>query len=82
MDVNKVIEDLRAYRAQIDEAIAALEGLARRREKKRGRPPKWMSDANAPVRAVSEETKKKMAVAQKRRWAASRRGKTTKMPAE
>jgi hypothetical protein len=75
MDVVKVIEDLRDYRAQIEEAIAALETLARRRGKRRGRPPKWL--ARQPVgtkRVFSEATRKKMAAAQRKRWA-SRRAK-------
>lgn len=31
MDLLKLIDELRTYRAQIEEAIAAMEGLARRR---------------------------------------------------
>ncbi|MEQ1884547.1 MAG: hypothetical protein ABL967_05750 [Bryobacteraceae bacterium] len=77
MNVLKIVEDLKIYRAQIDQAIASLEGLARRRSgAKRGRPPKWMSEAKStpsPKRVFSEATKKKMAAAQKRRWAASRK---------
>lgn len=78
MNIEKVIGDLRAYREQIDQAIVALESLARRREKKRGRPPKWMSEAPAQTRTFSEATKKKMAASQKKRWAAARK----KKPAE
>jgi len=71
MDVVKVIEDLRAYRAQIEEAIAALEGLARRRGKRRGRPPKWLSSRpQARKRVFSDATRKRMAAAQRKRWAA------------
>jgi hypothetical protein len=69
MDVVKVIEDLRAYRAQIEEAIAALESLARRRGKRRGRPPKWLSGTSPRKKRVfSEATRQKMAVAQRKRW--------------
>jgi hypothetical protein len=74
MDILKVIEELRAYRAQIEEAIAALENLARRRGKRRGRPPKWLSTGTqATTRVMSEATRKKMAAAQRKRWAAHRK---------
>lgn len=76
MDVTKVIADLKAYRAQIDEAIAALEGLARRRGKGRGRPPKWLSDpASTTAHTMSDATRKKMATAQRKRWAKYRKAK-------
>jgi hypothetical protein len=75
MNIVQVIGDLREYRAQIDQAIMALEKLARERGKKRGRPPKWMSEVPTKKRQFSEETKKKMAAAQKRRWAAVRKQK-------
>ena len=38
MDILKVLVELRAYKAQLDEAIAVLDRLARRRGEKRGRP--------------------------------------------
>lgn len=43
MDVTKILADLRAERAQIEEAILSLERLARGRGRRRGRPPSWMS---------------------------------------
>ena len=39
MDIRKILEELRAERAEIERAISALERVGR---KKRGRPPKWM----------------------------------------
>lgn len=45
MDVTKILAELRAERAQIEEAIISLERLARGRGKRRGRPPAWMSSA-------------------------------------
>ncbi len=45
MDVTKIIAELRHEREQIEEAIEALERLARGRGKRRGRPPGWMKDA-------------------------------------
>jgi len=38
-----MLSDLRQERDQIDEAIVALERLAQRYGKRRGRPPAWMS---------------------------------------
>ena len=45
MDVTKMLNDLRAEREQIEEAIMTLERLARGRGKRRGRPPLWLSEA-------------------------------------
>ena len=45
MNINKMLEDMRAERGMVDEAILALERLANRSGKRRGRPPKWMSRA-------------------------------------
>lgn len=56
MDVSKILAELRAERAQLEEAILSLERLARGRGKRRGRPPAWLSPeriegaaAEAPV---------------------------------
>ena len=43
MDVSKILAELRAERAQLEEAILSLERLARGRGKRRGRPPSWLS---------------------------------------
>jgi hypothetical protein len=43
MDINKMLEELRLEREQIEEAIMTLERLARGRGRRRGRPPAWMS---------------------------------------
>jgi hypothetical protein len=45
MDVEKILEDLRRERAQIEEAILTLERLAEGRVKRRGRPPRWLAEA-------------------------------------
>ncbi len=79
MDVTKMIAELRAERAAIEEALVVLERIARNRGGRRGRPPVWMSvirgGATAPKgqRTFSAETRKKMAEAQKKRWAAYRK---------
>ena len=44
MDVTKILAELRAERAQLEEAILSLERLARGRGKRRGRPPAWLSN--------------------------------------
>lgn len=45
MDVNKILAELQLEREQIEDAIMAIERLARGRGKRRGRPPIWMKDA-------------------------------------
>jgi hypothetical protein len=85
MDIIKMISELHAERAAIDEALITLERLARGRGTRRGRPPAWMalvhaskSSRSAPhpekrTRTLSSETRKRMAEAQKKRWAAHRK---------
>ena len=76
-----MISELRAEREQIEEAIMSLERLARGQGKRRGRPPKWMTTERSqatdgvdkPKRTFSAETRRKMALAQKARWAARRK---------
>ena len=58
MDVVKLLAELKAYKAGLDEAIAALERLAGDR-----------GGAGKAKRAFSEATRKKMAQAQRKRWA-------------
>jgi hypothetical protein len=43
MDMAHILEQLKAERAQIEEAIISLERLARSRGPRRGRPPAWLS---------------------------------------
>ena len=76
MNIIKILAELRAELAVIDEAIAVLEPLA-------GGHKTTSRAARGPAavrkrRPFSEETKKKMALAQKKRWAAYR--KTKKAP--
>jgi hypothetical protein len=68
MDVAKVLSDLRAYKAQLDEAIAIFDRLAHQRGK-RGRP----IGVPAKRRPVSPEARERMAAAQSKRWAAARK---------
>jgi hypothetical protein len=68
LDVAKVLADLRAYKAQLDEAIAIFDRLAHQRGK-RGRPIGLASKR----RPVSAEARERMAAAQSKRWAAARK---------
>jgi hypothetical protein len=49
MDVSKILAELKAERAQIEEAILSLERLARGRGRRRGRPPAWLSAGEEPA---------------------------------
>ena len=78
MDIETVLKELREDRELIDAAIIALERLARGGGKRRGRPPKWMVVSNLEGTAVPEqpkkrrfsvEARKRMAEAQRKRWA-------------
>jgi hypothetical protein len=80
MNIINLIAELRNEQQQIDQAILALQALgATSGAKRRGRPPKWLSEAKqatAPApekkrtRVVSAATRRKMAEAQQRRAAA------------
>ena len=78
-----MLADLRAEREQIEQAILAIERLAvGTRGKRRGRRPKWMSsvvpeEATAAAtfstkRTLSTAARKRIAEAQKKRWAAKK----------
>jgi len=73
MDVLKVLGDLRAYKAELDRAIAIFDRLAHSRGK-RGRPMLVPSTR----RTVSAAARKRMAAAQRKRWAAMRKGNAAK----
>ena len=78
MNIPKVIADLRQYKAELEQAIEALDRLARKRGR-RGRPPKSLSKAAEPrTRKFSAATRMRMAAAQRRRWAARRKSKDSK----
>ena len=88
MDVPKMIAELQAQLQQINEAIFTLERLAQgSTAKRRGRPPKWISEVRSELlpepaapakrgrparkRTLTPEARARMAEAQKRRWAAA-----------
>ena len=49
MDINKILDELRLERAQVEEAILSVERLAVGHGKRRGRPPSWMTAAKSLV---------------------------------
>jgi hypothetical protein len=57
MDVAKILVELRQEREQIEEAILSLERLAKGRGRRRGRPPKWMSEAKKRGRPPGKKGK-------------------------
>ncbi len=80
-----MLSDLRSERQRLQEAILAIERLSAGGGKRRGRPPRWLSDLNLtetslaqpkPKRIVSAAVRKRMAAAQKRRWATIRKAQT------
>jgi hypothetical protein len=79
MNVNQMISDLRAERDALTAAMAVLESIAHSRGRRRGRPPAWLASLSkvkkedGPKRTVSAATKKKMALAQRKRWAAAKK---------
>jgi hypothetical protein len=44
MDVQKILEELREARVQLERALLSLERLAAGWGKRRGRPPAWISE--------------------------------------
>jgi hypothetical protein len=62
VDILKMLSELRAERAQIEEVIIIFERLARGQGKRRGRPPKkWISEHHSG-RTGSAENARKAAV--------------------
>lgn len=59
MDINKMLADLRTEREQITEAILVLERLTAGQGKRRGRPPKWMTEVKGRGRPKGSKNKPK-----------------------
>jgi len=79
MDIVNILAELRAERQRLEEAILVIERLAASAGgKRRGRPPSWLaavksesaSELKVKTPRFSAATRKRMAAAQKRRWAA------------
>jgi len=59
MDINKMLNDLRMEREQISEAIMVMERLSLGQGKRRGRPPKWMTEVKRRGRPKGSKNKPK-----------------------
>jgi hypothetical protein len=59
MDINKMLTDLRLERDQVAETIVVLERLLYGQGKRRGRPPKWMTQAKQRGRLTGSKNKQK-----------------------
>ena len=79
MDIHGILAELRSEKERLEEAILTIERLAAGSlGKRRGRPPKWTANAKAATgaelapkkrRKFSAATRKRMAEAQRKRWA-------------
>jgi hypothetical protein len=49
VDINKILDELRQERTQLEETIFSIERLAVGQGKRRGRPPAWMTAAKSLV---------------------------------
>jgi len=80
MDIHRILAELRSEKDRLEEAIVTIERLASGQSgKRRGRPPKWMAGVKKATallgtpkkkRKFSAATRKRMAEAQRKRWAA------------
>jgi len=59
MDIDKMLNDLRMEREQISEAIMVMERLSLGQGKRRGRPPKWMTELKRRGRPKGSKNKSK-----------------------
>jgi hypothetical protein len=61
MDLLRMISELQAEKQRLDEAIEALERLSAGKNRRRGRPPRWLKEqmaeesASAPKEESAEE---------------------------
>ena len=63
MDLNAIVEQLQEERNRIDAAIQALKGIGSNKQPQSG------TASTKPKRRVSKAARRKMAAAQKARWA-------------
>ena len=85
MDITKMLVELHEERDHIDEAILVLSRLAVGAPRRRGRPPKWMTDQNSarPKRrgrppgrkGMSAANRKAQSKRMKKYWATHRKQK-------
>jgi len=86
MNVNEVVQQLKAERDRLDAAIRALEnvgGIAPIGVKRRGRPPGTTNKPTAAKgskrRSMSSAARKRIADAMKARWAAAKKSGRKKL---
>jgi hypothetical protein len=58
VDLNTIIEKLKAERDALAAAIECLEQLAAGRARKRGRPPKWLSERGEGTQSSTADAPK------------------------
>ena len=74
MNIEKMLQELRAESAGVEQAIFVLERIASGRGPRRGRPPAWLSRAPSPTATEhktftrSAATRARMAASDGRRW--------------
>ena len=78
MNLQEVVNQLRAERDRIDQAITALEGPSARRP---GRPAKTVAGSGIR-RVMSAAARKRISEAMKARWASRKKGKPPTKPAK
>jgi hypothetical protein len=54
MDLLKMLRDLYAERTYLDQAIGTLTRLSTGQPKRRGRPPKWMSESRNAALSLTD----------------------------
>jgi hypothetical protein len=59
MDINKMLVDLRNEREQLSQAIVVLERLSVGQGKRRGRPPKWLTEVKRRGRPKGSKNRSK-----------------------
>ena len=76
MNITKMLDELKAEREGVEQAITVLERIAVGRGRRRGRPPAWMSRATSPLAQKtfvrSPEVRARMRAAQRKRRAKQR----------
>lgn len=63
MDILKMLAELRAERARLEDLILAAERYARGQGKRRGRPPAWMNEGKRRGRPPGSKNKPRAAQA-------------------
>jgi hypothetical protein len=59
MNIAKMLAELRAEREQVEQAVLVLERIAAGQGRRRGRPPKWMTETKRRGRPPGSKNKPK-----------------------